>query len=412
MARKLRGWLRRKTYSGGLTWLFCYQVKRQPNMNAVENHKRVGLVADFPDSASAWAEVGRLGLKKFLGNPVGLEPTFQKLAEHWRVHELRKSGVIGKKAPESANRDEHNLDRFVLPRWGKEKALDISPVQIEAWFEFLAATPQGKKQRPLNWGTIGKVKSAMSQVYTHAQRHRLIPSASDERGRPTNPCRLARCKTTSDYEARVVAPGQMIAVLQQLDTPDTKMEWTLALVHAATALRPEEAFGLKWEDVDWAKNRIHVRRGWSKGKETQGKTPNSLGDVAMHPALARYLQEWREQSLYPSNSDWVFPSYRRNGKVPRAASTCGKDYLRPAAVTAGVIEADETIRCGWHNLRHSLATFFDSQAVPVQVVQKMLRQKNVEMTLHYIHGVNDQHMNAQKLFLDALELGGEEGISG
>ena len=28
---------------------------------------------------------------------------------------------------------------------------------------------------------------------------------------------------------------------------------TLALLHAATGLRPEEAFGLQWEDVDWKK---------------------------------------------------------------------------------------------------------------------------------------------------------------
>jgi hypothetical protein len=55
---------------------------------------------------------------------------------------------------------------------------------------------------------------------------------------------------------------------------------------------------------------------------------------------------------------------------------CGKDYLRPAAVTAGVIKADESVRFGWHNLRHSLATFFGSQEIPEQVIQKMLRQKN------------------------------------
>jgi site-specific recombinase XerD len=78
-----------------------------------------------------------------------------------------------------------------------------------------------------------------------------------------------------------------------------------------------------------------------------------------------------------SDSDWVFPSYRCKGKVPRFASTCGKKYLRPAAVTAGVIKADESVRFGWHSLRHSLATFFGSQEIPVQVIQKMLRQKKL-----------------------------------
>jgi integrase len=412
MARKKRGWLRKKLYSDGITWLWCYMVRRQPDEKGGENHKRVGLLADFPDEQSAWAEVGRLGLSRYLDNPISPEPTFRDLAEHWRVKELRKSGVIRKKAAESADRDEHNLDRYVLPRWGMEKALEINPVQVEDWFETLASTPQGRKKEPLNWRTIEKLKSVMSQVFTHAQRHCLIPAALNPKGRPTNPCLLARCSTSSDYEARVVEPEQMIAILRELNTPETLMEWTLALVHSATALRPEEAFGLRWEDVNWARNRIHVRRGWSKGEETNGKTPNSLCPVAMHQILAQYLAEWRKESLYPSDSDWVFPSYRCKGKVPRSASTCGKKYLRPAAVTAGVIKAGESVRFGWHNLRHSLATFFGSQEIPVQVIQKMLRQKKLEMTLHYMHGVNQQHMDAQKLYLDAIGIGGGNLTSG
>jgi hypothetical protein len=125
------GWLRKRMYSDGLTWLFCYQVRRQPNEKSAENSKRVGLVSDFPDEASAWAEVGKLGLRRYLDDSIICDPTFRRIAEHWRVHELRKSGVIRKKAPESADRDEHNLDRYVLPRWGEELASNINPVDIE-----------------------------------------------------------------------------------------------------------------------------------------------------------------------------------------------------------------------------------------------------------------------------------------
>jgi len=38
-------------------------------------------------------------------------------------------------------------------------------------------------------------------------------------------------------ERKVVSPEQMISILEQLDRPETKLEWALALVHAATALR-------------------------------------------------------------------------------------------------------------------------------------------------------------------------------
>src|ERR1700741_4158331 len=101
-----------------MTWLFCLQVTRPSDGKRVENSKPVGLIADFPDEKAAWVEVGKLGLEKYLENPVDPEPDFRDIAEHWRLWELRKEGIIGKKAAEPAYRDEHNLDGYVLPRWG------------------------------------------------------------------------------------------------------------------------------------------------------------------------------------------------------------------------------------------------------------------------------------------------------
>lgn len=404
MAKVQRGWLRKKKYTAGMTWLFCFQVTRPSDGERVENSKPVGLVADFPDEKAAWVEVGKLGLQKYLDNPISSEPKFKDIAEHWRLWELRKEGIIGKKADETADRDEHNLDGYVLPRWGDCLAKSIKPTEVEMWFEVLATTPQGKKNKPLKWPTIDKINSAMSQVYAHAQRHGLISAEMDY-----NPFRSpkfggTRCKTQSDYEAKVVSPKQMVAILQELDEPEAKLEWTLALVHGATALRPEECFALKWCDINPASNQILVQRAWSKGKLTNGKTSGSMKPVVMHPALADYLNDWRGESLYSKDSDWVFASVRAKGRIPRAASACGKDYLRPAAVAAGVIAVDDKSRFGWHNLRHSLATFFGSNEVHPSVIQTMLRHAKQQTTARYIHPVNSKQLEAQKLYLDAIRI--------
>ncbi len=404
MAKVQRGWLRKKKYTAGMTWLFCFQVTRPSDGKRVENSKPVGLVAHFPDEKAAWVEVGKLGLQKYLDNPISPEPKFKDIAEHWRLWELRKEGIIGKKADETADRDEHNLDGHVLPRWGDCLAKSIKPTEVETWFEVLATTPQGKRNKPLKWPTIDKINSVMSQVYAHAQRHGLISAEMDY-----NPFRSpkfggARCKTQSDYEAKVVSPKQMVAILQELDEPETKLEWTLALVHAATALRPEECFALKWCDINPASNQILVQRAWSKGKLTNGKTSGSMKPVVMHPALADYLNDWRRECLYSNDSDWIFASVRAKGRIPRAASCCGKDYLRPAAVAAGVIATDDNSRFGWHNLRHSLATFFGSNEVHPSVIQTMLRHAKQQTTARYIHPVNSKQLEAQGLYLDAIKI--------
>jgi len=83
---------------------------------------------------------------------------------------------------------------------------------------------------------------------------------------------------------------------------------------------------------------------------------------------------------------------------------CGKDYLRPAAVAAGVISEGDNSRFGWHNLRHSLATFFGSNDVHPSVIQTVLRHTRQQTTSRYIHSVNDKQLEAQGLYLDAIKI--------
>jgi integrase len=377
----------------------------------------VGLVKDLPTDKDALAVVEARGYKALIDKQVPINPTFGELAKHWRSNALKKTAGIGGRAPETIGVHESNLDGYVLPRWGNVKALDITAPDVEEWFDVLNTEPQTKtlpegkeppkscKPKPLSWGTIQKLKSLMSLIFAHSLRHKFIPIAVE-----SNPFRDpvelggVRCCCTSDYEATIVTPEQMILLLDVLDEPETQMEWMMALVHAATALRGEEGFGLKWRDVQWASGQILVQRGWSKGKLTGGKNKHSMVPVPMHPALAGYLLVWRELSMYSKDDDWIFPSLKLKGAKPRAASSAAQDYLRPAAVKAGIIEEGSSKRFGWHNLRHSLATFLSGQ-VDVSVTMNMLRHKRLPTTMEYYnHRVNSKQQAAQGLFLDAIKM--------
>jgi hypothetical protein len=100
-----------------------------------------------------------------------------------------------------------------------------------------------------------------------------------------------------------------------------------------------------------------------------------------------------------------FASFRKKGRIPRSASKCGKDYLRPAAVAAAVIAQDDSVRFGWTNLRPSLATFFGSNEVQVSVIPSMLRHTKPTTTARYIHAVNSKQLEAQGKYLEAIKLG-------
>jgi integrase len=104
------------------------------------------------------------------------------------------------------------------------------------------------------------------------------------------------------------------------------------------------------------------------------------------------------------DDDWVFASARAKGKTPRSAGVAGQDYLRPAAIKAGVIPKGYTGRFGWHNLRHSLGTFLAANEVNLPVIQSMLRHARPGTTALYTHRVNSAQMAAQEKFLEAIKV--------
>ncbi len=416
MPQQGKGWLRRRVYAEGEVWLFCYYVPR-PGSRPAEHTKVIGLVKEFPKQAEAEREAQRRGFWKLLDPVLSISPTFGELAQDFRVNELKRNGPLSERASETISTHESLLDGYILPRWSQERALDMTVPMIEKWFEELATTPVGRAYgageqppkgyvaEPLEWTSIGKIRSTMSLVFSHALRNRLLPS-----GPEVNPFRSAkyaggvRCITVSDYEATVVSPEQMMLILEFLNTETTQMEWTMALLHACTAVRPEEGFALKWSDVDWGSNVINLKRAWSKGKVTDGKNSSALVPIAMDPVLAGLLLEWRRESPYAEDNDWIFPSLTLKGRVPRSASSAAQDYLRPAAVHAGVIEEGSRKRFGWHNLRHSLATFLAGR-VDAAITMKILRHRRLSTTLEiYTHRSQEKQLSAQGLYVKELKI--------
>jgi len=71
--------------------------------------------------------------------------------------------------------------------------------------------------------------------------------------------------------------------------------------------------------------------------------------------------------------------------------------VRPAATAAGI--AEDCPRFGFHNLRHGLSTFLIEDGHDPVVVQRMLRQSNVDMTMHYVHN-SHKARNAQAQFIE------------
>jgi integrase len=396
--RHQRGWIKKEKRSQGETWILFFRTVRKSDGKRVENKIPIGLVKDFPTKSSAWEEVDRQHIHI---NPVDFRGcvTFADLADHYAEHELgERAESINPKAHTTVQGYERVIRNRLLPRWGTRVALSIEPLEIEQWLKAL------KQEEELANPTLDRMRRVMSLVYKHAQRYGLIP-----RNQESNPMRFVRCKTTSGYEAMILTPEQAYAVLLQLREP----ERTLTLLAAGTGLRISECLGLQWQDMSFLEGVIHVRRTWTCGQVGLPKSKASKGPVPLHPLLAQFIVRWKQKTTYSRQRDWVFPSVRLKGKQPRVASMLVEDYLRPAAVKVGILSShedqegrlvdDDPRRFGFHNLRHSLASFLVRIKTDPKTVQTLLRHSDVKMTLQcYTHSVSEDRMAAEGAMLIAI----------
>ncbi|MGB9256371.1 MAG: site-specific integrase [Candidatus Korobacteraceae bacterium] len=191
-----------------------------------------------------------------------------------------------------------------------------------------------------------------------------------------------------------------------------ELERVLTLLIAASGLRISEALGLQWQDVDYANQRINLRRVWVDNKVVeQMKTEQSAAPATMSPTLAEVLKSWHQQTPYAQESDWIFASSRLKGRQPRTASILAADHLHPAAAAAGVL-LKRGQRFGFHNLRHSLATFLVNREMDTKTVQGLLRHADAHTTLQlYAQSVNSSMVEAQESMLKAILRNGSNAVN-
>ena len=228
----------------------------------------------------------------------------------------------------------------------------------------------------------------MNVVYRRGQKSRLLPMTGEG-----NPVKFVTQSSKSNYRAVIVSPEQAFQIMMELKDSCR----TLVFLVAVTGLRISEALGLQWRDLDYQGHAIHLRRV-SVGKNIIDglKTESSGSPVPLGDVLADELRSWHKETLYSKSEDWVFPSIKLKGKKPMSASIMAADKIRPAAIKAG-IRLVPGQRFGFHNFRHSLATFLVSRCKNTKTVQELMRHAKVTTTLElYSQAIDAAKLEAQQ----------------
>ncbi|GJM43229.1 MAG: hypothetical protein DHS20C21_00710 [Gemmatimonadota bacterium] len=138
-----------------------------------------------------------------------------------------------------------------------------------------------------------------------------------------------------------------------------------------TGMRRGELLGLQWGDVDWANERLFVRRALYGGEVSELKSRRSYRAVFMSPTLVATLRAHRVASP-PSELDLVFCN--SHGRALDPDDMIKRGFM-PALRRAGLR------RLRFHDLRHTFASLLIHQGENVKLIQEQLGHASITVTI-------------------------------
>ena len=318
------------------------------------------------------AEKAVLTLRGKINNEVGSPETVSDLITHYQKYELTPA----RKAFASIENHLTLSKCYVTPRWGSYKLGAVRTVEVERWLDSLTLAPASKT----------KIKSAFSVLYSHAIRHEWVS---------LNPISKVRTSSKPLREKDVLTPEEFQALLRQLSVRDRAM----VLLIGSTGVRRSELMALIWTDLNVQTMEVNITRSCVRNRFGDTKTECSRRPVPLHPLILEALHEWRRQSLYKGDGDFLFPSIRLNGEKPLSPDSLLKKSIRPALERAKI----KGKVVGWHTFRHTLGTLLRVLGTDIKVAQDLLRHANSRITLDlYTHAVSEQKRDANARVVELL----------
>ena len=105
------------------------------------------------------------------------------------------------------------------------------------------------------------------------------------------------------------------------------------------------------------------------------KTEASGTKIPLDDALIEKLLDWRKERNYSADIDFVFASWKMQGKQPFWISREIQHFVKPIAAELGIQLK------GFHTLRHCYTTLLRQSGNDVNVVQDLLRHASYKLTM-------------------------------
>jgi len=234
---------------------------------------------------------------------------------------------------------------------------------------------------------ISRDLSSSTVKNTHAVLNSALKQAVKWNMLHRNPAELVDLPRTNKSEEKTLTHDQTLRFIEACAYSRMK---ALFILMIATGIRPGEALGLKWEDVDFNNNKITINRSLSRpgGKWllVPPKTQKARRSIPVPLPVMLDLKEHKDNQNEEKNeinhekyNDHGFVFATQTGE-PFSDRNIISKYFKP------ILKAEGLPNIKLYGLRHTCATLLLSSGENIKVVSERLGHADVALTLRtYAH---------------------------
>jgi integrase len=286
-------------------------------------------------------------------------PTMKDAAESWI-----KKVEADDNEPTTVRQYRQHINLHILPRFDRTLRLaELNPARVEAFRDSLLA----ELSLPLAKKVLTSFKSLL-RVAKHAHVADGVSIKSNKRK-----------KRVLEAGRDIPEPGEIKRLIDA--TTDLRLR-ALLLTAALTGLRASELRGLRWKDIDFEREELHVRQ--RADRYCKIGPPKSEASARTVPLDS--------EKLIPALKTWKFKSGRSKEELVFPTSTGHVEHhsnmlrsLAPIMIAAGVVKNDKP-KYALHAFRHFFASWCINpierlgRGFSPKVVQVLLGHSSIVMT--------------------------------
>lgn len=219
-----------------------------------------------------------------------------------------------------------------------------------------------------------------------------------------NWCKLVTLpKIDNSKEVKVLTKEEQQSFLEAIKGHELEM---LFITTLGTGLRIGEILGLKWSDIDFKSNELHVNRSIQKvakyendkivGYEVIEQTPKTKNSIRIIPVpvnIIKKLKSYKKEQL--ENILLVGEAYENKNYV--FCDKLGKtiEDKKPGRNLKTILNKLNIEPMKFHALRHTYATRLFEANIPPKTVQTLLGHADIETTMNiYTHVMKETKLEA------------------